>query len=141
MTINRTRWSPDTCECVIEYSWDDSVPAENRTHSLYNVVQRCPAHNALSSLDIFSTLMDENPRKNNALSHVLDNGPTSLFDTTSEGARVLKGNITFNFSWSGTAPDRVLTINFTGINLTQNQKNSIQTFLNNRFGSGKVLIA
>jgi hypothetical protein len=50
----------------------------------------------------------------------------------------LKNNITYDFSWSGTAPDRVLNISFTGITLTNQQKNTIRTVLNNRFGIGKV---
>lgn len=143
MTINTTRYSPDTCECVIEYTWDDSVPEDQRQHSLSTYVNKCPAHSALASDTArWNAVFEENPRKNNALQHVLDNSPVAaLFDTTAEGARVLKNNITFNFSFSGTAPNRVLTISFSGISLTTNQKNTIQSALNTRFGSGKVLVA
>ena len=140
MTLNRTRWSPDTCGCVIEYEWDDSVPEDQRTHSLSNVVSKCPAHAALTDNNTFSSVLDENPRKNNALNHVLDNAPTALFDVIN-GARQLKESINFSFSWSGIAPDRVLTISFTGITLTTNQRNAIQAALTNRFGFGKVLLA
>jgi hypothetical protein len=140
MTINTTRWSPDTCSCVVEYSWDSEAPPENRTHELTSI-QKCPVHSSLSDSEAYAVLTEENPRKNNTLQSALDNGPTALYDINPDGARVLKQNITYNFSWSGTVPNRVLTISFTGINLTTQQKNAIQNFLNNKFGSGKVVIA
>jgi hypothetical protein len=140
MTIKTTRFSPDTCQCVLEYQWDDTLSETNRTHTLSNYVSKCPAHSGLSDTNGWNAVFDENPRKNIARQLCLDNGPTGLFDLI-DGARQLKQNITFNFSWSGVAPDRVLTISFTGINLTTNQKNTIQTALNTRFGVGRVIIA
>ena len=139
MTLKTTRWSPDTCTCSVDYSWDDSLGDSERIHNLSKVIQRCPAHQALSDDDTFSSLMDENPRKNISLAHCLEHGPPALFDTI-DGTKQLKGNLSFNRSWSGTAPNRILTISFTGINLTTQQKNGLQTALNARFG-GKVLIA
>ena len=139
MTINTTRWSPDTCSCVVEYSWDSELPAEQRTHTL-STIEKCPVHSSLTDAEAFAVLTEENPRKNNTLQAALDNGPAGLYDLNQDGARVLKNNITYDFSFSGTPPDRTLTISFSGINLTQNQKNAIQTFLNNKFG-GKVVLA
>jgi hypothetical protein len=140
MAIKTTRYSPDTCGCVIEYSWDDSVTEDQRQHTLANYITKCPAHTGLpTDQDRWNAVFEENPRKNIAHQLILDNGPTALSDLIN-GTRQIKDGITFNTSWSGTAPDRVLTITVTGISLTQTQKNSIQTFLNNRF-AGKVLIA
>lgn len=129
-----TRWSPDTCDCVLEY--DDQF-------NLINVVQRCTAHqNLANNAAVYNTVKDENPRKNIGLDLILQNGPASLFDTDSEsGNRVFKRGITVNWVWSGTAPDRVLTLNVIGITLTTNQKNAIKTFLDNRFGANKVILA
>jgi hypothetical protein len=142
MTIKTTRWSPDTCTCVIEYRWDDTQPESSRTHTLDNYVSKCPAHTILADdTTRYNTVLEENPRKNNALRHILDNSPsTGLYDTVN-GIRELKSNIRFDFTWSGTAPNRVLNITFTGITLTTNQKNTLQSALNTRLGSGKVLIA
>lgn len=140
MTIRTTRWSPDTCSCVIEYTWDDTQPEATRTHTLDNYVNRCAAHSLLASdTDRWNAVFDENPRKNNALQTSLDNGPTALYDTV-DNSRQLKSTITYNFSWTGVAPNRVLTISFTGVNLTNQQKNTITTALNNRFGIGKVTL-
>jgi hypothetical protein len=135
--IHTTRWSPDTCSCVIEYTWDDTVPDNERTHNLSNVVERCPAHEALSDNDTFSTLMDENPRKNIALQNCLDNGPPTLSDTIGT-TKQLKGNVSFDWSWSGTAPNRLLTISFSGVSLTGPEKNTMRNALNNRLGANKV---
>jgi len=142
MVTKITRYSPDTCSCVIEYSWDDTQPESTRTHTLANYINKCPAHTVLATdQDRWNAVFEENPRKNQAYQHILDNSPTtSLYDIVN-GTRQLKNGITFSWSWSGTAPNRVLTISYTGITLTTAQKNSIQTFLNTRFGAGKVLIA
>ena len=141
MVITTTRWSPDTCTCVVEYSWDTSLSEASRTHTLSNVINKCPAHSSLTNAEVYSVLTEENPRKNQSLRNILDNSPTTALYDIINGIRELKPSIVFNFSFSGTAPNRVLTISFTGITLTTQQKNTLQTALNTRFGSGKVLIA
>ena len=142
MAIKTTRWSPDTCSCVIEYTWDDAVPQASRVHSLDSYITKCVAHASLSTdTDRWNCVLEENPRKNFANQTVLDNGPSSLYDLQQDGSRTLKNGITLNWTWSGTAPNRVLTISYTGITLTTNQKTQAQNWLNNRFGVGKVILA
>ena len=142
MTIKTTRYSPDTCACVIDYTWDDTTTEDQRVHTLSNYVNKCAAHSSLATdQQRWNAVFEENPRKNLALQHILNNSPTTALYDIVDGARQLKNSIALNFSWSGVAPNRVLTLSFTGISLTTNQKNSVQTFLNNRFGAGKVLIA
>lgn len=39
------RWSPDTCGCVCEMDWDDTLPTEAEQHIIANrIVKACPAH-------------------------------------------------------------------------------------------------
>lgn len=142
MVTRTTTWSPDTCQCVIEYTWDDTVPEDSRTHSISNVVSKCSFHQGLATKDnVWNVVMEENPRKNNAFKHILDNGPSSLYDLDTDGiTRVLKKNISLNFSWSGTVPNRVLTITVVGVTLNTSQRNTVQNALNNKFGTGKVLL-
>lgn len=140
MTTQFTRWTLDTCPCTVLYSWDDSTSGNTRVHTLENIL-KCPAHDSLSDSNAFSTILNENPRKGGSLQIFLDNGPTSLWELNEDGARILKKGIKFNFSWSGTAPNRVLTISFTGITLTTQQKATAQNLINNKFGSGKVIVA
>jgi hypothetical protein len=142
MVIKTTRYSPDTCGCSLEYTWDDSLPESSRTHTLSNYVTKCPAHQGLATdQDRWNAVFEENPRKNFAVQNILDNSPTTaLYDTTPSGNRVVKPTVGVNFSWSGTAPNRVLSLSFTGVTLTTNQKNTLNTALNTRFGSGKVTL-
>jgi len=140
MTTNTTRWRPDTCDCIIEYSWDDTLSEQNRVHTLSNYVNKCAAHSILSTdQDRWNTVFDENPRKSRSLQSVLDNGPTSFYDIK-DGVRQLKSGIKFDFFWTGTAPNRVLNISFTGATLTTNQRNTIQGVLDTKFGVGKVVL-
>ncbi len=139
MVLKTTKWKVKTCPCVLEYTWDDSVTPIEKT--LKNFIIICPNHQALSDTDRWNTIWDENPKVSLSLYHILDNSPTtSLYDII-DGSRQLKQSITFSYSYSGTAPNRVLTISFTGISLTTNQKNTIQSLLNNKFGVGKVILA
>ena len=142
MVINTTRWSPDTCSCVIEYEWDSTTDETNRVHTL-KTISKCPQHTALSNNTAYSTVLDENPRKNQAHQFVLDNGPSLLYDVVN-GTKQLKPNLSLQYTFSGVAPNRVLTIAFNDSNgnvLTTQQKNAIQPLLNTRFGVGKVVIA
>lgn len=141
MTKHVTRWSPDTCNCIIEYEWDDLDPPENRPHTLFNYINSCQAHSILpTDNDSYTTVKEENIRKNIAHQGILNNGPNSLYDVV-DGNRILKNNITISWTWSGVAPNRVITISYTGITLTQQQRNIAQTWLDNRFGVGKVILA
>lgn len=141
MATKINRWSPDTCGCVMEYSWDDSLPQEQIVISPTTTVSRCPAHTSLSTpANHFNVLMDENPRKNQAHQHILDNGPSTLYDIV-DGTKRLKNGMAINWSWTGTSPNRVLTLTVTGITLNSTQKTAIQSVLNTKFGAGKVLLA
>ncbi len=142
MTIQNTRWSLDTCDCIIDYRWDDSLPNDQIVLTPINTVRTCTAHSAIATNPTahYSILMDENPRKNQAIQHILDNGPATLYDIVGSN-RVAKLGINLNFSWSGVAPNRVLTINIVGVTLTNQQKNTAQNALNAKFGTGKVVLA
>lgn len=45
MAIQRTRWTLDTCGCVIEYVWDDAVADDVREHTVATV-RPCQEHPA-----------------------------------------------------------------------------------------------
>lgn len=70
MTIQITRWKPDTCECTIEYSWDDTVPQDQRAHALHRVVSKCKRHASFSDAEVWRRITDENPRKNLAIAAI-----------------------------------------------------------------------
>lgn len=139
-----TRWSPDTCSCIIDYQWDDTLPNDQITLTPVNIVQRCTAHESLQDTNsVYDAVNEENPRKNKALDEILQNAPSNTWydiDANS-GQRIFKNNIGINWSWSGTAPNRTITLTFSGVTLTNQQKNTLQTRLNNRFGNGKVILA
>lgn len=151
MTIQTTLWIPDTCaipQCIIQYQWDDTVPQEQRTHDNPVFLQRCSIHAAQPGDDSarWTTITEENPRKNQAWQSVIDNGPSSLVDTdVGTGTKTLKAKnpttgapLSLDFAFNGTPPNRLLTLTLVGITLTTQQKNNVQTALNTKFGTGKV---
>ena len=44
MTLNTTRWSPDSCGCVLEYAWDTATSEDDRVHTHVNTVAVCVSH-------------------------------------------------------------------------------------------------
>src|SRR6187431_3622028 len=139
MVTKSNGWKPDTCSCELEFWFDDDgVNCTNQR--IKQFITKCPAHQSLSDDDAWSAINEENPRKNSALTEILTRSPTTALYDTVNGLRKLKDSIGLGILYSGTAPNRVLTLSFSGISLTINQKNTIQSALNTRFGSGKVLI-
>ena len=57
--IKITTWRPDTCECEIEYSWDDTVPQDQRVYTAHQINRACPAHQAIANkVQHFSAVLD-----------------------------------------------------------------------------------
>lgn len=49
MTIQTTRWRPDTCACVIDFQWDDTTPDIGRVHTA-SYIEACDPHPASGDL-------------------------------------------------------------------------------------------
>lgn len=120
MAMRITRWSPDTCACVVDIQWDDSVAQELRSHGAAAIVNQCTAHSGMALGAHYAKLMDENPRKNLVIDAML----TQVNGLTHQ-----------DMSWSYDA-SRVLNITCSKINGAQ--KTALQTLVDNKFGSGKV---
>jgi hypothetical protein len=218
MVLIINAWRPDTCSCILHFSWDDSVPQDQRVRRFFAVENVCPAHQNLIGLSkgepdweqpdrtvesentarfaivgdaldrnesrnidpvtnlgiknelqrqlnkhnqdvinryatifeitndraiskgIWNAIEEENDRKNAALRISLAAAPTTLFNVVGSD-RVLKDTVNYNFTWTGTAPNRILNISFTGVTLTTAQKNTIRTQLDSRIGVGKVVLS
>jgi hypothetical protein len=79
-----TQWTPDTCGCVLEYSWDSSIPAESRVHVGESLVKTCAIHLAKAQeLNQDPKLFhlhvnEENTRKNWSIGKLLEALPPNL---------------------------------------------------------------
>ncbi len=70
--LKNTIWHPDTCECVIEYFWDDSLSEDDRVHQDHSFLHRCDAHSILSDQECLDAINLENRTKNVAMQVVAD---------------------------------------------------------------------
>ena len=138
--LHTTRWTPDTCSCIFEYTWDDTEPQDSRTHNLKQVVQACAEHQGGTESTVWNTVSEENPRKNKAIAEIIERAPDIYVDVAQDGTRTLKPGITIDFEWSGIAPNRVIRMIVKGVTLPQNHFDALQTRLNNRFGAGKAIL-
>ncbi len=143
MAIHTTQWSPDTCDCTFEYEWDDTSSENTRVHNFKAVTKECASHAHLkgnNKKDMYDSSLEENTRKNGTIGELLDKAAADFGEVDpASGSMVLKKGITVSWDWTGTAPNRVMTLTATGINLSQQKKTATQNFLNNKFGVGKVI--
>lgn len=124
--INRTRWRPDTCECILEYEWDSNEPSETRAHTLVDTPYLCDAHK--SSTDKLSVVLEENQRKNKVIKEMLKISDLSTID--SDGNKVLKkGRMSYYFD-----EYRKLCVTISGL------KSSDKTSLESSIDISKVVI-
>jgi hypothetical protein len=121
MTMKVTRWSPDTCECVIDYQWDQDVPQEERVHTPYAIVKQCQYHKALSLQAHYDVLQDENPRKNKMIGHLMEQHGLKLEE----------------IKWNYDA-QRVLHVFVS--QLAAKRRYSVQAHADTSFGVGKVIV-
>lgn len=119
-----TRWSPDTCGCILEYEWDDALEPSARTHSFKKAVHLCEHHKALVADRAYDAVLSENTRKNQTFGLAKKDNPDLELD---------------NFTWSfeGTGENRQLKAGFLG-RLKAEERASLQAQCNTKFGAGKV---
>lgn len=74
MVMKVTRWSPDTCECVIDYAWDDAQDENTRVHTVKEIIRDCGRHGVSTMLTagkyrgaLYDTVLAENQLKNRVL--------------------------------------------------------------------------
>lgn len=127
MAITTTRWSPDTCACVVEYSWDTSTSEDQRVHTPHAVIQRCARHAAHQDSALHAALMDENPRKNRLLGRL-----QVLFPAAFDKDGLFLG------SWAFDA-QHVLRMSLPGV--TALQKTAAQNWADSNLGGGKAIIS
>jgi hypothetical protein len=138
VTLRTTQWSPDTCNCVIQYSWEDSLPPDQRTHTLATVVSRCSAHAGFSGQAHFDQVTTENTRKNRVHGAILANIPALTQTITNPDGTTsvsLKNGVTLNWSFD---TNRHLMVTLSGA--TAAQKAQLQTLADSAFGAGAVTI-
>lgn len=128
-----TRWSPDTCECVLEYEWDDAVPENERTHTPTTMIRACSAHASISDVTgKYNQILSENQTKNQALHEIIQNFPEVRKEVIDKnGTRFeLKDEIIAGWSFD---EDRKLKLNFEGVVLSAAKKVEMIAHLQNKF--------
>lgn len=121
MTIKVTRWSPDTCSCVLEYEWDDAQDESTRTHKFGKAVHLCEHHRALTMAEACDQVLSENTRKNIIFGWAKELKPDLELD---------------DYTWSF-EKDRKLKVGFLG-KLNANNKSKLRALCNTKFGQGKI---
>lgn len=124
MALRVTRWSPDTCGCILEYEWDDSQDENIRTHNFKRSIKACPEHATLAGKPLYDQVLSENTRKNIVFDEIQKAHPQVILE---------------NYLWFFDK-GRVLQVSLVGEDLPEAAKQGLQTAFDNRFGAGKVKV-
>lgn len=115
--INITRWSPDTCKCVIEYSWDSELSEDDRTHDFHKVVNKCPDHDGIEDHEeVHDHVKSENQSKNLVVAQLLENVPRLK---KQDG---LDPSVEFKWEFEGKDKERQLRVRFDNASLTKAER-------------------
>ena len=149
--IRTTRWSPDSCGCSMEYTWDDAVPDNARIHTFKAAPVICPAHQAIATpLACYNAVLGENVLKN----RVFDTARAALnvpIPTQADWVSASIGVITpamesfrrferaVRFSYDAQRILHVSLVGF-GLDLTPPQKPALQAAIDTAHGAGKALV-
>ncbi len=111
-----TRWSPDTCDCIIDYEWDADENPNTRKHTVKEVIRDCGRHGLKPTKEEhYKSVNEENIRKNFTL------------DTINK----IKPEITIeNIGWEFDGK-RVLHIILAGLSVSE--KNQLNNNLKQKF--------
>jgi hypothetical protein len=123
-----TRWSPDTCECVIEFDWDDTVNENDRVHTVCNIVKICDAHKKYEG-DMeahYNSILSENVKKNMTYAKILHDMPEICIEKMQNGNIIRELKPDKGFIWSFDS-DRKLQIKLIG--LTDEEKTNACSIL------------
>src|ERR1041384_5092005 len=141
-------WSPDTCDCSIEFEFDDAVSANERVHIGKRIIKRCPAHQPEHFTDChdhYNSVLSENQRKNILLGKLIEAHP-EISKTLDNGAKVLREDIDYVHSFTGVGKNRVLDVNLVDKKeipdfiLQKKHRDSINKIAKETFGEGKVAV-
>lgn len=146
MSIHTTTWRPDTCDCVVHYSWDDSLSESERVHTPVEevtthdgqVIKRytCPAHTNVSAegkhIEQHDIILEENRRKNFVVNHILENSDVSMVNLVDrDGVQVKEYKKGFEPEWSFDA-DRNLKITLKG-SIAKKTKENLKTIVDEQY--------
>lgn len=130
MVKKTTQWRPDTCGCKVSYTWETDVPSNERIHTFSAVLNTCPDHPYLDGKALYDVMVDENTRKNIAISIVekLSPPPSQNGD---DGPDPLE-QVYWDFD-----PQRVLLLALPA-RVNPATSNTALTQMDTKFGVGKV---
>ena len=145
MRMKTNGWRPENCGCDFEYEYDLDLPNDQRVVTFKRAVKLCAAHQSMTELAAYNASQNQGARLDKLCKRLKEQFVGTLSDAIidSDGNNTyyeFKSGIGVSWSFTGTGADRVLSASILGYNLSGSQRNQAQTWCDNTFGVGKVVI-
>jgi hypothetical protein len=128
-----TRWSPDTCDCILEYEWDTQLTEDTRTHKFTTFIHKCDSHAGLAGDAVhYQHVLDENKTKNQFVGILITHVPrltAPLAQTDGTIVTQLKPSVHLNWSFTGSDGNRQLLVSLGGATLTTFEASSLSALI------------
>lgn len=140
MVNHLNRFSPDTCKCVIDFTFKDELPLDQQEASYQLVsIQKCSAHQALSDSAAYTAATQVDNKNKNKVEGLIMSSFSALTTLNADGSKVFNPGIQYNWSFDAS---RVLQVSITGAgtNFKNADKVTLQTLCDTQLGAGKIKI-
>lgn len=132
-------WRPDTCGCCVEEIYNGTEIV-----GMGAVITKCEKHASVPDHALYNVILNKENRPKNQVERFLvgmEGEDLGLGELDASGSYVFRNGMGFNWQFLGEGENRTLQISVFGKTLTQQQKTRAQTWLDNKFGAGKVTLA
>ena len=115
-----TTWYPDTCDCVHQQVDDGAGDVMH-----VGTERVCADHGGLAGLAAYTQARKESSTKNNVRALAAET-VAKLRKTNPDGSVDLPDTVTYAWSFTGLGLDRTLTVQFSGVNLSNADKTALR---------------
>lgn len=123
-----TQWRPDTCNCIISYEWDETLPIENRVHQFLDGTP-CNEHTGLTGAELYHHVHAESATVQRAAAELKKTskfGKDSLDKDGNVVGREFKPGFDLKCQFIGKGKDREINASLTGGTLITSEKTSVR---------------
>ena len=146
MAISFQKWTPDTCKCIFEESHNPSDSSYGVKFS--KVLSKCDDHLNTPDNNLYDVIYlnadSEQKLKNGIYKELTENNALGfskeVTDDLNGTTRQLKDGLDYKWRFEGRDSARILYVKISGTTLSSSVRNTLNSWITTKFGTGKVIL-